>query len=163
MTPCDACTSRTSRVLTVASLHRLKMEALIPAPANCEMHFVIKFLNAQSIVPIEIHCHLCQVYGPNFISKQMVRRWCRRFTAGHPSLRTTLWSLCGNLVPSDFHLLSHLKKFLSDERQHFQNDTELEMNVTKWFQSEVADIYDTRTQKFVPRYDKCLNSRGEYV
>ena len=31
----DACTSETSRVLTVASLERWKMEALIPAPADC--------------------------------------------------------------------------------------------------------------------------------
>ena len=33
MTSYDACTSRTSRVLVVASLQRLTMEALIPAPA----------------------------------------------------------------------------------------------------------------------------------
>ena len=45
----DACTSRTSRVLTVASLQRLKMEAQIPALADCEVQSVIKFLNAQSI------------------------------------------------------------------------------------------------------------------
>ena len=39
----DACTSETSRVLTVASLQRLKMEALIPAPVDCEVRSVIKF------------------------------------------------------------------------------------------------------------------------
>ena len=50
-----ACTSGTSRVLTVASLQQLKMEALIPAPADCEVRSVIKFLNVQSIAPIEIH------------------------------------------------------------------------------------------------------------
>ena len=43
----DACTSGISRVLTVASLQRLKVEALIPAPANCEVRSVI--LNAQNI------------------------------------------------------------------------------------------------------------------
>ena len=42
MTSHDACTSGTSRVLTVASLQRLKMEALIPAPADCEVRSVIK-------------------------------------------------------------------------------------------------------------------------
>ena len=31
------------------------MKALIPAPANCEVRSVIKFLNAQSIALIEIH------------------------------------------------------------------------------------------------------------
>ena len=58
----DAYTSGISRVLTVALLQRLKMEALIPASADCEVHSIIKFLNAQSIVPIEIHRQLCQVY-----------------------------------------------------------------------------------------------------
>ena len=50
----DACTSGTSRVLLVASLERLKMEAFILAPADYEVRYVIKFLNAQSIAPIEI-------------------------------------------------------------------------------------------------------------
>ena len=56
----DSCTSGISRVLTIASLQRLKMKALIPAPANCEVLSVIKFLNAQSIAPIEIHSQLCE-------------------------------------------------------------------------------------------------------
>ena len=101
----DECTSGTSRVLTVASLQRLNMEA----PADYEVRSVIKFLNAQRITPIEIHRQLWQVYGPNVMSKQMVRRWCdnlqqvdnmcmmRNAVGGHPSLRTTLWSLCGNV------------------------------------------------------------------
>ena len=36
-------------------LQRLKMEALILAPAESEVRYVIKFLNAQSLAPIEIH------------------------------------------------------------------------------------------------------------
>ena len=55
MTSHDACTSGTSRVLTVASLQRLRMDALIPAPADCEIASTIKFLNAKSTAPIEIH------------------------------------------------------------------------------------------------------------
>ena len=54
----DACTSGTSTVLTVTSLERLKMEALIPAPADCEVRSIIKCLNAQSIEPVEIHRQL---------------------------------------------------------------------------------------------------------
>ena len=50
----------TSRVLIVASLQRLKLKALIPAPADCEVRSVLKFLNAQSIAPIGIHRQLCQ-------------------------------------------------------------------------------------------------------
>ena len=55
----DTCTSKTSRVLTVASLQRLKMEALLPAPANCEVQSMIKFSNAQSRATIKIHCQSC--------------------------------------------------------------------------------------------------------
>ena len=50
-----ACTNGICRVFTVSSLQQLKMGALIPAPADGEVQFVIKFLNAQNIAPIEIH------------------------------------------------------------------------------------------------------------
>ncbi|GFV45078.1 HTH_48 domain-containing protein [Trichonephila clavipes] len=55
------------------------METFIPSPAACEVRSVIKILNAQSIAQIEIHRQLCLVYGPNIMSKQMVRRWCKQF------------------------------------------------------------------------------------
>ena len=64
MTSRDACTSETLRVLTVALLQRLKLEALIPTSADCEVRSVMKFLNAQSIAPIEIHRQLCQQSFP---------------------------------------------------------------------------------------------------
>ncbi|KDR24502.1 hypothetical protein L798_10791, partial [Zootermopsis nevadensis] len=68
-----------------------------------------------------------------------------------------------DLAPSDFHLFLHLKKFLSGQCQRFENDREAEMVVTQWVPSQAADFYDTGIQKLVPRYDKCLNSGGEYV
>ena len=37
------------------------------------------------------------------------------------------------------------------------------MSVAQWFQSQAADFYDTGIQKLAPRYEKCLNSGGEYV
>ena len=43
MTSHDVCTSWISRVLTVASLQRLKLEVLIPPPADCEVQDAIKF------------------------------------------------------------------------------------------------------------------------
>ena len=58
-----ACIRGTTLVVTVAPLQRLKMEALIPVPADCKVRSVIKFLNTQSTAPIEIHRQLCQVYG----------------------------------------------------------------------------------------------------
>ena len=63
MTSHDTCTSGTFRYLTVPSLKRLKLEVLIPEPADCEVRSVIEVLNAESIAPIEIHRQLCQVYG----------------------------------------------------------------------------------------------------
>ncbi|PSN47353.1 hypothetical protein C0J52_06552 [Blattella germanica] len=49
----------------------------------CEVHSMIRFLNGQNIVPIKIHRQVCQVNGPEIMSKQMVHRWCRLFSHGH--------------------------------------------------------------------------------
>ncbi|KAJ4427319.1 hypothetical protein ANN_24939 [Periplaneta americana] len=75
-----------SRLVPVEWQQCSEMEALIPSPAACEVRSVIKFFNAQSIAPIEIHRQLCQVYGPNIMSKQMVHRWCRQFSEGRQSV-----------------------------------------------------------------------------
>ena len=50
----DACTKGTSQILTLASLQRLKMEALIAVPAYGEVRSVKKIFNTQSTAPIEI-------------------------------------------------------------------------------------------------------------
>ena len=95
MTSHDACTSGTSRLLTVPSLQQLKMEALIPAPTDCEVRSKFIVSCARSMA----------THGSN---KEMVRHWCRQIIAGrlqcmmrravggYPSLQTILWSLCGN-------------------------------------------------------------------
>ena len=72
MTSHETFTSGTSRILTVASLQRLKMEALNPALADCEVWSMIKILNAQSIAPIEIHRQLCQFYGHTWLDGQHI-------------------------------------------------------------------------------------------
>ena len=51
----------------------------------------------------------------------------------HPSYNLELTSC-------DFHIFLHLKKFLSKQCEHFQNDREVEMSVTQWFQSQVAQF-----------------------
>ena len=149
----DSCTSGTSRVPKVASLQPLTVEALIPAASDCKVRSVIKFLNAQSIAPIEIR-QVCQVYDHNRLDGQHICRnmsgWCLSPT------------LSPDLAPNDFPLFLHLKKFLYGHRQRFQNHKEAEMSVT------VVPIPDgrllrQRIQKLVPWYDKCLNSGGEYV
>ena len=63
----------------------------------------------------------------------------RPHAAGRPAhlLQEFSWEVLNyspyspNLIPSDFHLFLHLKKFLSGQRLHFQNDREAEMSVTQ--------------------------------
>ena len=87
MTSHDAYTNRTSRVITVASLQRLNLEALIPAPADCEVLSVIKFLNAQGIAPIEVHSYTsnhfsqisCSLLHKRFTEQLLSRKLCARW------------------------------------------------------------------------------------
>ncbi|KAJ4445116.1 hypothetical protein ANN_06915 [Periplaneta americana] len=53
------------------------------------------------IAPIEIHRQLCQVYGPNIMSKQMVRRWCRQFSEGRQSVHDEERSGLPSLINDD--------------------------------------------------------------
>ncbi|KAJ4436264.1 hypothetical protein ANN_18895 [Periplaneta americana] len=90
-----------SRLVPVVWQQWSEMEALIPSLAACEVRSVIKFFNAQSIAPIEIHRQLCQVYGPNIMSKQMVRRWCRQFSEGRQSVHDEERSERPSLINDD--------------------------------------------------------------
>ena len=115
----DTCISRTSRVLTVASLQRLKIESLIPAPADydkgfqCTEHSADRNLSAVS----GLWPHMARW------STQLLQEFGWEVFNHHPPYSP-------NLMPSDFHLFLHLKKFLSGQRQCFQNDREAEMSVT---------------------------------
>ena len=86
---CSSSAGKTSQGLTIASLQRLKMEALIPAPTDCEVQSVIKFLNSQSIALIKIH-QLDQVYGHTQLDDQHIS--CRS-SAGKTSRGLTIASL----------------------------------------------------------------------
>jgi len=66
-----------------------------------------------------------------------------------------------DLVPSDYHLFLHLKKFLGSKL--FDNDDDLKDAAQKWLTSQVATFYEEGIQKLVPHYEKCLNNGGEYV
>jgi hypothetical protein len=41
---------------------------------------VIRFLWAKGTAPIEINCEIQAVYGPNVMTVQRVRKWCREFS-----------------------------------------------------------------------------------
>ncbi|XP_005102790.1 histone-lysine N-methyltransferase SETMAR-like [Aplysia californica] len=75
----------------------------------------------------------------------------------HPSYNSP------DLAPSDFHdLFLHLKKFLAG--QDFDSDADLtEETRHRLLTSQAAAFYDGGIQKLIPRYDKCLNSSGDYV
>ncbi|GFS81372.1 histone-lysine N-methyltransferase SETMAR [Trichonephila clavipes] len=120
------------------------MEALIPSPATCEVRTVIKFLNAQSIAPIEIHRQFVSDLPLKFLPHRLAY------------LRVP------DLTPSDFHVFLHLKKVLSSG-ESFGNDEEQKTFVTRWFHSQAAEFYDRGIQKLIPRYDMCPNSGGGYV
>ena len=64
-----------------------------------------------------------------------------------------------DLAPCDFHFFLHFKKFLSGQRQHFQNGRD-ECHCDSNPRQQTSAIQDT---KVGPMYDKCLNSGGEYV
>ena len=154
MTLHDAWTSGTSRVLTVATLQRLKMDALIPAPAGwgAVSDKVFECIEpsadrnsstaVSSLWPHKARrsTHLLQEFGWEVFNH-------------HP--------LCSpDLAPSYFHLFLCVKKFLSGQRQRFQNDREAEMSATV-VPIPGGKFLGHRIQQLIPRYDKYLNSGGE--
>ena len=66
-----------------------------------------------------------------------------------------------DLAPGDFHLFLHLKKHLAGKK--FDDVDEVQEEVITWFKGLAADFYDSRTQKLVPRLNKCLDNAGDYV
>ena len=137
MTSHDECTSGTARFLTVASLQLLKMEALIPAPADCEERFVIKFLNAQSTEPIEIHFQLCQVYGHTRLDGDYFS--CRSSAGScliiiHPIARTSHPVIFIYSKTSRNSCPVSVRVFRMTERRIW---------LSQCFQSQAVDFYDT--------------------
>jgi len=55
----------------------------------------------------------------------------------------------------------HLKKHLA--WKNFDDDDELQEEVTTCFIGLAADFYDSGIQKLVPRLNKCLDNAGDYV
>jgi len=46
-----------------------------------------------------------------------------------------------DLVPSDFHLFLHLKKYFTGKKS--DNDDEVQEEVITWFKGQAADFYDS--------------------
>jgi hypothetical protein len=45
----------------------------------------------------------------------------------------------------------------------FNNNEQLMEGIKTWLTSMAADFFDTGIQKLIPRYDKSLNSGGDYI
>jgi histone-lysine N-methyltransferase SETMAR len=70
-------------------------------------------------------------------------------------------SYSSDLALSDYYLFTCLKNWV--ESQRINNNEELMEGVKIWLILQAADLFDTGLQKPIPRYDKCLNSGGDYV
>ena len=142
--------------------------------ADCEMRYVIRFLNARNVLPSEIHHQICQVYGDNGISDGMVRKWVRMFNEGRVNVHDEARSVRQSLVIGD--LVRKVNERVRDDRRftifdlslHFPQISrtllyDLKDAVQKWLTSQAAAFYDEGIQKLVPRYNQCLSNGGEYV
>lgn len=94
------------------------MEAKLRSPAKCELRSVIRFLNAKTFPPIEIHRQLVQVYGEKCMNVKNVRKWCREFSegrenvhdeqrSGRPSLPDSLTTRIEEMVLSNRRITLH--------------------------------------------------------
>jgi hypothetical protein len=62
-----------------------------------------------------------------------------------------------DLALSDYHSKNWFRS------QRCNNNEELTDGAKTRLSSRTADFFDTGIQKLIPRYDKCLNSDGDYV
>jgi len=58
---------------------------------------------------------------------------------------------------------SQMKVWLGTQRLRVNMNEELMDGVKDWLSSQPATFYDAGIVKLVSRYDKCLNSEGDYV
>ena len=137
MTSHGACNSGSSLVLTIASLQRLKMEALIPTPADREVWSVIKFLNAQCTAVSGLWPHTTRR------STHLLQEFSWEVVNYHPPYSS-------DLAPSDFHLFLNLRNFCSISVSVFKM-TERRRWVLRWFQSKrkTSTTQDTKADRIL--------------
>jgi hypothetical protein len=70
----------------------LKMFKMIEHSASCEIHSVIRFLNARNVKLADILHQICEVYGENARSDGMVKKWVRKFNEGCDNVHDGLQS-----------------------------------------------------------------------
>jgi len=63
------------------------MNAPISNPADCEVQGVIRLLQAENVIPSEIHQRLVAVYGEHVMNAASVRKWYTMFRNGRTDVR----------------------------------------------------------------------------
>jgi len=87
----------------------------IEGGADCEMRFVICFLNGRNVLPSEIHRQICQVYSDNAMSDGMVRKWVRMFNWGRENVHDEARSGRPSLVNDD--LVRKVNEIVREDRR----------------------------------------------
>jgi hypothetical protein len=77
-----------------------EMAATIRSPAKCEVHSVIRFLNAKGERPVEIHKQIIAVCG-EVMNWQNVTKWCREFSEARTDVHNEQRSGRPSLISDD--------------------------------------------------------------
>ena len=112
----------------------------------------------------------------------MVRRWCRQFESGRDNVHDDKRSGRPSVVQqievinrkNRRFTITDLAEFFPNvsrknvhrivtENLQFHSNAEVETTVNNWLQQQAVDFFDTSVQKLVTRYNKCLDSAGDYV
>jgi len=76
------------------------MAALIQSPTKCEVHSIIRFLNAKGECPVEIHKQIVAVCG-NVMNWQNVTKWWHEFSEGRTDVHDEQRSRRPSLISDD--------------------------------------------------------------
>jgi len=77
-------------------------------------------LNARNVLPSEIHHQICQVYGDNAMSDDMVRKWVRMFNEERENVHDEARSERPSLVNDD--LVRKVNEIVRDDRRFTISD-----------------------------------------
>jgi len=94
-----------------------EMAAPIESSAKCEVHSVIRFLNAKGECPTEIHKQTVAVYG-NVMNRQNVVKWCHEFSEGRTDVHDEQRSGRPSLISHDLlqETIRNSHKLKSDDK-----------------------------------------------
>ena len=109
---------------------------MIEGAVDCEIQPVIRFLNARTVLPSEIHHQICQVYGDNAMSDSMVRKLFRMFSEGREKVHDEVRSGRPSLVNDD--LVRKVNERVRDDRRFTISD--LSLHFTQISRTVLCDV-----------------------